>query len=264
MLRDSVAPGVSCLAKAALTLWHLGFPVQALQRGEEALALAQTLPHYHSLAYAQRDVALLHYRCRDAPAVQAQAEALLALATAEGLTPFVRYGHLLRGWALAVQGHSQVDLPALHQSVAAIVASGQTLVRGRYLLLLAEILGHVGQTAAGLDLLTEALAVIEDIGKGNLRAEAYRLQGEFLLRQPHPDVERAEGCLQQALSIARHQQARSLELRAALSLSQLWYQRQQYAAARQLLAEVHGWFTEGFDMHDLQAAAALLHRLAAH
>jgi len=109
--------------------------------------------------------------------------------------------------------------------------------------------------------LAEALAGVDKTGERYWEAELYRLKGELLLRQALPDEHQAETCFQQALAVARRQQAKSLELRTAMSLARLWQRQGQRAAARQLLAEVYGWFTEGFDTADLQEAKALLEAL---
>ena len=148
----------------------------------------------------------------------------------------------------------------MQQGMATIVATGQTLTRPLHLILLAEAAGHVGQVEEGRRLLAEALTAIEASGRGALLAEAYRLQGAFLWRQA--EAAQAEACFQQALAMARHQQAKSLELRAAISLARLWQQQGKRAAAHQLLAEVYGWFTEGFATADLQEARALLAEIA--
>jgi predicted ATPase len=113
----------------------------------------------------------------------------------------------------------------------------------------------------GLRLLAEALAAFEASGRGDMLTEAYRLQGTFLLRQAVPGVARAEACFQQALALARRQQAKFWELRAATSLSRLWLQQGKRAAAYDLLAPIYGWFSEGFDTADLQEARALLEEL---
>jgi predicted ATPase len=113
-----------------------------------------------------------------------------------------------------------------------------------------------------LRLLAEALAAFEASGRGDMLAEAYRLQGELLLRQALPDAAQVEGCFQQALAIARRQQAKAWELRSALSLSQPWRRQGKRDAARTLLAPLYAWFTEGFDTADLQEAKALLHALS--
>jgi predicted ATPase len=262
MLHHGEAPGVACLVYAALTLWCLGYPAQAVQRGQEALTLAQELVHPYSLAVVQHLVASLHYRRREAPAVQAQADTLLTLATAQGFPLFTGWGEWWQGWALAMQGQGETALAQLRQGMAAILATGQTLSRPLFLLLLAEAAEHTGQVEAGRRLLAEALAAFEASGRGDTLTEAYRLQGAFLLRQAVPDVAQAEACFQQALALARRQQAKSWELRAAMSLSRLWQRQAKHQAARQLLAEIYGWFTEGFDTPDLQEARALLDALA--
>ena len=150
----------------------------------------------------------------------------------------------------------------LHQGMAAVLATGQELNRPLWLVLLAEAAGHVGQVEEGLRLLTEALAAFEASGRGDLLAEAYRLQGELLLRQATPDATQAKACFQQALAIARRQQAKSWELRAAVSLSRLWQQQGKRDEAHALLTPIYEWFTEGFDTADLQEAKVLLEDLA--
>ena len=127
--------------------------------------------------------------------------------------------------------------------------------------MLAEVEGYVNQVDEGLRLLAETLEALEANAQGDMLVEAYRLQGELLLRQATPEVAQAEASFQQALDIARRQQAKSLELRAAMSLGRLWQQQGKSAEARQLLAETYGWFTEGFDTADLQEARALLEGL---
>jgi predicted ATPase len=155
----------------------------------------------------------------------------------------------------------EADLAPMSQGLAAVLATGQTLSRPFCLVLLAEAVGHAGQVSEGLRLLAEALAAFEASGRGDMLTEAYRLQGALLLRQAIPDAAQAETCFQQALAIARRQQAKSRELRAAMSLSRLWQQQGKRAEARELLASIYGWFTEGFDTTDLQEAKALLDEL---
>ena len=252
------APGVMCLAAVANTLWCLGFPAQAVQRGQEALALAQALAHPYSLGVAQVFAAWLYHRCREASAVQVQADALLALATAQGFPFYEGFGTAWRGWALAMQGEGATGLTQLRQGMAALLAVGQERERPLCLVLLAEAMEHTGQVEEGLRLLAEALEAFEATGQGDMLSEAYRLQGVLLLQQAVPDAAQAEACFQQALAIARRQQAKSWELRAATSLCWLWQQQGKRAAARELLAPIYGWFTEGFDTADLQDAKALL------
>jgi predicted ATPase len=262
-LRANMTVGVTwCLVHAALTLWCLGYPAQALRRSQEALALAQTLAHPYSLGLARHYAAQVHHRRRDASAVQAQAEALLTLATAHGFPLWAGFGTYWRGWTLAMQAQDAAGLVQMHQGMTAVLATGQELGRPFCLVLLAEVAGQVGQAAEGLRLLGEALAVMADSGRGDLLAEAYRLQGEFLLRQAGPDAAQAEASFQQALTVARRQQAKSWELRAAMSLSRLWQWQGKRDEARQLLAPIYSWFTEGFDTADLREAEALLEELS--
>ena len=163
-----------------------------------------------------------------------------------------------------MQGQDMVGLAQIHQGIAAVMAVGQTLTRPLSLLLRAEVAEHTDQMEEGLALLVEALTVLEERGQGDLLAEVYRLQGECQVRQTVSDPAQAEACFQQALTIARQQQAKSWELRAAMSLARLWQQQGKRAVAHALLAPIYGWFMEGFDTADLQEAKALLEQLGAY
>ena len=132
-----------------------------------------------------------------------------------------------------------------------------------YLSLLAEAYRNIGQTAEGLSALAEALVFVHTTGERSWEAELYRLQGELLsLGKGEQERGRVEECFRQALEIARRQEAKSLELRAAMSLARLWRRQGKRAEARALLAEIYGWFTEGFDSADLQEAKVLLEKLS--
>src|SRR5215471_118447 len=150
----------------------------------------------------------------------------------------------------------------MRQGLAAVLATGQTLAQPFCLVLLAEVAGQVGQPEEGLRLVTEALAAFAHSGRGDLLAEAYRLQGVLLLHPAVAEAGQAEACFQQALAVARRQEAKSWELRAAMSLSRLWQQQGKRAEAYELLAPIYGWFAEGFDTADLHEAQALLDALA--
>ena len=260
-LRHDVAPGVRCLALAAFTLWCLGSPAQAVRRSQEALAMAQELAHPQSLAFAQHCAALLHQRRRESPAVQAYADGVLTLATAQRFPLYIGWGACWRGWALTMQGQGEAGLAQLRQGMTALLSTGQRVSQPLCLVLLAEAVEHVGQVEEGLCLLAETLTAFEASKRNDMLTEAYRLQGEFLLRQAIPNATQAETCFQQALGIARRQQAKSWELRAATSLARLWQRQRKRAEAHALLAPIYGWFTEGFDTADLQEAKALLAEL---
>jgi class 3 adenylate cyclase/predicted ATPase len=260
-LRHGVGPGMTCHAWIANVLWCLGYPVQAMQQIQDALHLAQSLDHPHSLALARHLAASLHHRRREAPAVQAQAEALLTLATTQPMPLFVGMGTYWRGWALAVQGQWEAGRIQIDQGLETVMAVGQRLGKTTCLLLLAEVMDQSSHVEEGRRLLAEAMAAFEANERGDMLTEVYRLQGELLLRQTVPDAIQAETCFQQALTVARRQQAKSWELRTAISLSRLWQQQGKQAEAYDLLAPVYGWFTEGFDTADLQEAKALLEDL---
>ena len=168
----------------------------------------------------------------------------------------------MRGWALTAQGEGAEGIAQMRQGLVAYRATGAELHRPYFLSLLAEAYGKVGQPEEGLTVLVEALATVDNTGERNWEAELHRRKGELLLMQQGQKVGEAEECFRKALDTARRQQAKSLELRAAMSLSRLWQQQGKQEEARQMLAEIYGWFTEGFDTADLQEAKALLEELA--
>ena len=167
----------------------------------------------------------------------------------------------MRGWALAMQGQWEEGIAQIQQGLVAQHATGAEIARPSFLALLAEAHAAAGQAEAGLGVLAEALALVDHTGERHWEAEVYRLKGELLLQQCVPDAPQAEACFQQALAVARRQQARSWELRTALSLSRLWQQQGKRAEVRELLTPIYSWFTEGFDTPDLQEARALLEDL---
>ena len=255
-------PGVACRAYAAMTLWLLGYPAQALARLHEALALAHALSHPYSLAWARCWAAIVSQFRRDVPAVHEHAEAAVALATEQGFPQWAARGTSLRGWALAMQGQGEAGMAQVRQGIAAWRATGAAVFVPYLCTLLAEVSAHLGHPEDGLQALAEAHTLVEQQEERWWEAEISRLRGVLLLRQPGTPQAEAETWLQRALDVARRQEAKSLELRAAMSLSRLWQQQGKQAEARALLAPVYGWFTEGFDTADLQEAKALLEELA--
>jgi predicted ATPase len=254
-------PGVCCRMLAAPPLWLLGYPDQAVASIQEALALAQQLAHPLSLTMALHFAAMLHHLRREAPLTQARAEAARAIATEQGFPQQLAQATPLQGWALAMCGHGEEGMAQIRQGLAADQATAATALRPYSLALLAEASAQVGQTAEGLEALTEALATLAKSRVRWWEAELYRLRGALLLQGAVAQPGEAEACFHQALTVARRQQAKSLELRAAMSLSRLWQQQGKREEARELLAPVYSWFTEGFDTADLQEAKALLDEL---
>ena len=252
---------VGCRVHAARTLWVLGYPEQALARVRDGLALAHALSHAFSLAFARCLAAWVSQLRRDVPAVHEHAEAAVALATEWGFPQWAAYGTSLRGWALAMQGQGEEGITQVRQGIAAYRATGASLHVPHLCTVLADVAAHLGHTDNGLQALAEAHTLIEQHEERWWEAEVCRLRGVLLLRQPGTSQTEAATWLQRALDVARRQEAKSLELRAAMSLSRLWQQQGKQAAAYDLLAPLYGWFTEGFDTADLQDAKVLLEEL---
>ena len=244
--------GVGCRTNAACTLWLLGYPEQALARLHEALALARALSHPYSLALARWYAAIVFQLRRDLPAVHEHAEATVALATEQGFPLWAAAGMSIRGWALVMQGQGEEGMAQLRQGLADYRATGAASAVPYVCTLLADVSTHLGHTEDGLQVLTEAHTLVEQQEERWWEAEVYRLRGVVLLRQPGAPQAEAEAWFHQALDVARCQEAKSLELRAAMSLSRLWQQQGKRAEAYELLAPIYGWFTEGFDTTDLQ------------
>jgi predicted ATPase len=282
-------PKVTCLSYAAWVLWHLGYPDQARKRIAEALTLARELSHPFSLAFALTFAAMLNQLLRDVRAVQERTEALRTLAREQGFPYWLASETIRQGWVLAEQGQGKEGIAQMRQGMAAMRATGAELNRSWDLARLTEAYGKAGQVEEGLTLLAEALAFVDKTGERLYEAELYRLRGELTLQSqasleqvsdksqagqdksentnpqpltPNPRAEaEAEACFHKAIEISRKQQAKSLELRAAVSLSRLWQQQGKQKEAHDMLAELYGWFTEGFDTKDLQEAETLLAEL---
>jgi predicted ATPase len=270
--------GVACLSYAAAPLWFLGYPDQALQKSQEAISLAQELPNPFSQVFALLyAVAGPHRLRREGRAAQERAEAVIALSTEQGFPHWLALGTMLRGWALAEQGQTEEGIVQMVQGLAAYRATGAELGQPGWLALLAEIYGKVGRAEEGLEVLAEAFEAMRKSGDRSYEPELYRLKGELLRmgerekgrkgeeisHSPTPPFAPSspEACFLKAIDIARRQGAKSWKLRAVTSLSRLWQQQGKKAEARQMLAEVYGWFTEGFATVDLQEAKALLEQL---
>jgi predicted ATPase len=258
-------PGVGCLAYGAVTLWGLGYPDQALLSMQAARRLADELCNPFDVARALYFGAFTHLCRREASLTWELAEALMGLASEQGFALLRHGARILRGWSLAEQGCAGEEICQMRQGLAGWQATGAWSHRPYHLALLAEALARDGQVRDGLIALAEALALCTALGECFLEAELHRLHGELLLAGAEADASgwgAVEACFRQALDVARAQRAKSLELRAVMSLSRLYRQQGRPAEARPMLAECYGWFTEGFDTPDLQEARALLELLA--
>ena len=207
------------------TLWYLGYPDQGLARSQEAVTLAQQSAHPFSLSFALGFAAVFHQFRREGHAAQERAEAAIRLATEQGFPLWRAMSSILHGWALAQQGQARKGSSRSHQGLTAHRATGAELTRPYFLALLAEAYGTIGQPEAGLTVLAEALTLVDKTGERWYEPEIHRLKGALLLQQSSANHDEAQACFHHALDIARRQQARSLELRAATSLSRLWQQQ---------------------------------------
>jgi predicted ATPase/class 3 adenylate cyclase len=261
-VRYGIDLGVISQSFLSWELWYLGYPDQAMQHSQAARTLAQKVSHPHSLVHALVFAAFLHQHRREVLAVHEQATAATTLAIEQGFVSWGARGTVLHGWALATQGQGETTITEIRQGLAADLATGAKLWQPYSLGLLAEAYGEKGHYEEGLHALTEALAVIDTTELRFCAAELYCLKGVLLLQQALPDASQAKICFHQALNIARSQQAKSLELRAATSLARLWQSQGKRQDAYDLLAPVYGWFTEGFDTVDLKDAKGLLLELA--
>jgi predicted ATPase len=261
MFRFGNDSGVGCRVFGAQSLWALGYPDQARQWSAEALAWAEALAHPFNMVFVLTGAARLHRFLREPDQVRARADTAIVLAREHGFAQFLVQASIQRGGALAEQGQVAEGLAQIRQGLTAWQATG-SYTRPHKLALLASVYGQVGQPEEGLRALTEALTLVEAIGERFIEAELHRLTGALLLARSAETPAEAETCFQQAIAIAQQQQAKSWELRAAMTLARLWQQQGKRAEAHALLAPVYHWFTEGFDTADLQEAKALLEALS--
>ena len=243
----------------AMTLWVLGYPEHALERSQQALHLAEEVAQPWTQAMALGYAALVHVLRGDRQAALEKASATIQLATEQGISPWVGRGMMLRGWAIAAQGQEVEGVAQMQEGYSIWQANGQELGNPFWLSLLGEGYARAGHVEEGVRVLAEASALVHTRGLRVWEAELNRLQGELWLQRVtrKRTTSSAEIFLGQALQIAIAQQAKSLELRAAMSLSRLWQRQGNKNAARERLEESYHWFTEGFDTADLQEAMAL-------
>jgi adenylate cyclase len=253
-------PLVGCQAYAAHALWLLGYPEQAVHLNKAALVSAQQCAHLFSLGFALRQSLVLYGYLREWQTALEQADILRTLVREHGLTQWLAGATMAQGLALAMLGDRE-GIARVRQGIRTNRSQGGR-TRPGYLIQLAEVSRVIGQEEEGLHLLNEALSVAEETGERSREAESHRLKGAFLLQQSPDNATEAESCFHHAMAIAQSQQAKSWELRAATSLAKLWQQQGKCDEARQVLGDVYGWFTEGFDTLDLRDAKALLDELA--
>ncbi len=264
--------GVRCRCYLARSFWLLGWPDQARRWIQDALDITQEVPTGGVFALAMLTACTVHEFLREAPACRELAESVIRLA--EGTerpldSDSACWAPVALGWALCEDGKPIEGLSLMRESLTAYRSNGRGWIAQS--VLFAEELCKAGETEEGLRTVSEVLALIESTGERFYEAELHRVRGELLLRsiadgkslldETSEQVSEAEGCFHKGLEIARKQEAKSLELRSAVSLSKLWDKTGKRADARELLAAIYGWFTEGFETKDLQEAKALLAKL---
>ena len=251
-------PGTNCLSYAAWSLLLLGYPEQSRRKSDDMLALSEAVSHPLTRARALVMCAIFHYFRREPDAVRERIEAAMALATEKGFSYWLTHGPILQGWLKSREGRPDEAITRIREGLDGFLAMGAKLTRTWQLGLLATTCGSRERADEGLGILDEAFALVETNGERMYEAELHRLRGELLLRCSPDRQTEAESCFQRALTIARQQEARWWELRAATSLGRLWQAHGRRAHAHEIVSSVFSWFTEGFDMPDLRDARDLL------
>ena len=254
--------GLSARREQSFCLWMLGYPDRALALAYQAVTLAGQTSHPFSLGAAHRTTGAILSFVRDWPSSQQELEKVFALAEEHALGDILKHATTCHALNLAYQEPTEEALERTKQAIESLNAQGVMLSRTRYLARMGEVFWMAGRCAEGLAAVAEALALVELNGERVAEAEIWRVKGELLLKAAASNAQaEAERCYHQAITIARQQNAKSWELRAATSLARLWQRQRKTAAARQMLAETYGWFTEGFGTADLKDARALLEDL---
>ncbi len=256
-------PRAACLANLAWLKWIVGRPADSLAMSRAAVAYSREFDHINTHAYVDFFTLFPLLFRRDVPAAEKQANALMALSKERRMSMWGAWAPIFSGWALGQRGNRPAAIAQIRNGLADARASGQDFCRPLYLTMLAENLAPCGQIEAGLEALAEALALVDSTEERWWEAEIHRLKGELLHALSRQDNQETEAEFATALRIADHQGAKSLGLRAAMSLARLWAGRGERQRARDLLAPIYGWFTEGFETPDLKEGKALLDELSA-
>src|SRR6266851_4300782 len=256
-------PGVCCRMHLGMAFWFLGYPKSALERSRSGLALARDLGHLGSTVSALPFAMLIHQLRGDRAILHELVESLITLSTEHGSPQWLLFGKAFAAWFQAEQEGGEAAIARLRGAIAEYRATGNELCVPMLFSLLATALLKNGAADEGLDAIADAQAMADATGTRLWDSEYHRLKGELLLARDPAAGQEAEIAFRQAIEIARGQSAKSWELRAAVSLGRLWQRQGKRQEAARLLAEIHGWFTEGFDTVDLMEAKSLLDRLSA-
>ena len=253
--------GVTLLSFRSACLWILGYPVASRNDGERAVKNARETGQATTLMYALYFAGDSHMCCGNYTAAHAQVDELIALADERGAAYWKALGTAVRGWLFAVTGKASDAVWAITSGLTSLRSTGATLYEPRHQSFLAMAYAELGQPDDAWRCIDDAIDKVEKSKEKWCEAEVHRISGEIALKSLTPGPEKAEAYFDRALAVARRQQAKSWELRAAMSMARLWRDQGKRDEARELLAPVYGWFTEGFDTRDLKEAKALLDEL---
>jgi predicted ATPase len=240
----------------------LGYPDAALTDATQALRVAHETGHAAVLMFALAHTPRIYVQCGNYAAASALANELISLADEKDALLWKASGMILKGGLFVLTGKAADAVETITSGIAAWRRTGATEGMPSTLSILARAYGELGQLDDAWRCIGEAITAAETTKERIFQAEICRIAGEIALKSPEPDEAKAEAEFERALAVARQQQAKSWELRAAMSLARLWRSQGKVQQARELLAPVYGWFTEGFDTLDLKEAKALLEALA--
>jgi predicted ATPase len=253
---------VTILSYRSRALWMLGYPEAARRDAEQALRNAREIGQAAALMFTVGHVPLTHIFCGDYATANTQLDEIVALADEKGTSFWKALGMMNHGCVLALNGQASDAIHIIPSGINAWRSTGATLYLPFFLSYLARAHTELGQFDDAWRCIGEAMTAIETTNERWCEAEVHRMAGEIALLLPEPDAAKAEAYFERALAVAREQQAKSWELRAAMSMARLWRDQGKPQQARELLAPGYGWFTEGFDTRDLKEAKALLDELA--
>jgi predicted ATPase len=260
--RFGVDAGVSIFTYRSLALWMLGYPQAALADANHALHCARELGQAATLMFALTVTTVAHICCGNYAAATAQFDELFDVADEKGASFWKAYGMVHQGWLFALTRSASDAVDMITSGITAYRSTAATLFAPLPLSYLARAYADLGNFDDAWRCIVEAMTAVETTKERWFEAEINRIAGEIALLLPEPDAAQAEAHFDRALSVARRQQAKSWELRASMNLARLWRDQGKMQQARELLAPVYGWFTEGFDTRDLKEAKALLRELA--
>jgi predicted ATPase len=261
--RFGVDAGVAILSHRSFALWLLGYPEAALRDTDDALKNAREMDQAATLMFALAYATIPYTLCGNYAAAAAYAQEVVALAEEKGSRFWKARGMMNQGCVLALTGRASDAIEMLISGITAYQATGAVLYMPLYLPHLARVHAELGQFEEAWRCVGEAMTAVETTKEKWREAEIHRTAGELKLMSPEPDAAKAEAHFERAIAIAREQKAKSWELRAATSMARLWRDQGKRQQARELLAPIYGWFSEGFDTLDLKQAKALLDELHA-